>query len=158
MLRNVCNSFQMFFRCFCKCFRRMFQAFHLSSFIRGMLQVLYLNVSRVDRTVANGMRKGSGRRCEPVPRAWSGSASDIWGGAGPLPGPLLISPMQLGTLASLLCGHRPTLTSRIGRPALASPFRYLVVCSSLQSPPPSTSLMSTDIVGSDDQVMWCSAF
>jgi hypothetical protein len=26
----VCNDFQMFFRRFCKCFRRLFQVFHLS--------------------------------------------------------------------------------------------------------------------------------
>ena len=28
----VCNGFHVFFMCFCKCFRRMFQVFHLSSF------------------------------------------------------------------------------------------------------------------------------
>jgi hypothetical protein len=30
MLRMRCNCFQVFFMCFCKCFRRMFYMFHLS--------------------------------------------------------------------------------------------------------------------------------
>jgi hypothetical protein len=29
-----CNGFQMFFKSFYKCFRRLFQVFHLSSFVR----------------------------------------------------------------------------------------------------------------------------
>jgi hypothetical protein len=29
----VCNDFLMFFRCFHKCFRCLFQMFHLSSFV-----------------------------------------------------------------------------------------------------------------------------
>jgi hypothetical protein len=33
MLRDFCNGFQVFFRCFCKYFKRLFQVFHLSSFV-----------------------------------------------------------------------------------------------------------------------------
>jgi len=43
----ICNGFQVFF----KCFRSMFQVFHLSFF---MLQVLHLDVSKVDRTSSGG--------------------------------------------------------------------------------------------------------
>ena len=55
--------FQVFSDAFCKCFRRMFQVFHLSSFC--MLQVLYLDVLKVDLDVAyvcttSGARQGCG--------------------------------------------------------------------------------------------------
>jgi hypothetical protein len=49
---NICKCFicmlhifAIVFNCFCKCFRFIFQVFHLSFF---MLQVLYLNVLKVD--------------------------------------------------------------------------------------------------------------
>jgi hypothetical protein len=62
---SVCNGFQEFFRCFCKCFGCIFQVFYLSSFY--MLQVLYLNVSIVDRDIAHDMSVGSRRGREQSP-------------------------------------------------------------------------------------------
>jgi hypothetical protein len=34
MLHMFCNGFQVFFSCFCECFRHIFQVFHLSSDVR----------------------------------------------------------------------------------------------------------------------------
>jgi hypothetical protein len=67
----VCNGFQVFFMCFCKCFRRMFQVFHLSS--------LYV------ATVAYGcfkIRSGLHVGC-----TWkaAGGAGNVWGCCGPAP-------------------------------------------------------------------------
>jgi hypothetical protein len=47
MLRNVYSSFQVFFWCFYKCFQRHVSS--VSSVLFYMLQMLYLNVSKVDR-------------------------------------------------------------------------------------------------------------
>ena len=113
----VCNGFQMFFRCFHKCFKHLFQVFYLSSFVlplshfnshfsfqpgaakilwtwrtlrdsecrhftavlerllkrdRGsLLQLLYLDVSKVDRVFHMGC-------------AWDAAdgTDDVWGGMG----------------------------------------------------------------------------
>ena len=76
----VCNGFQMFFRRFCKWFRRLFQVFHLSFF---MLQLLHLDVLKVDRVLHNGC-------------AWkaAGGVGDIQSDAGPLLVRSLVSPMH----------------------------------------------------------------
>jgi hypothetical protein len=44
----VCNSFQVFFICFCKCFRAYFKCFNC---LQLLLQVLCLDASRVDRVL-----------------------------------------------------------------------------------------------------------
>jgi hypothetical protein len=54
----VCNTSVL--KCFCKCFRHMFQVFYLSFF---MLQVLHLNVLKVDWVFAHKMYVGSRREC-----------------------------------------------------------------------------------------------
>jgi hypothetical protein len=75
----VCNDFQAFFRCFCKCFRRVSSAFFC------MLQLLYLDISKVDRVLH--------MRC-----AWevAGGVGDVRGGTGPLLGRSLASPKCWG--------------------------------------------------------------
>jgi hypothetical protein len=87
----------------------MFPVFSLSSFV--CCKVLYLNISKVDvdQGVAIAMHVGSVRG-----RTRSGSASDIWGGAGPLLGCLLVNPTLLEH--SLARGYHLTLAPRIGRP------------------------------------------
>jgi hypothetical protein len=47
-IEYVCNSYQVAFVYFCKCFRSIFQVFHLSS---RMLRVLHLDVSKIDRVL-----------------------------------------------------------------------------------------------------------
>jgi hypothetical protein len=70
--RCVCLQwFSSVFRCFCKCFRYMFQVFHLSSFF--MLQMLHPDVSKVDRVL----------QC---PWEARGGASDVRGSTGLLLG------------------------------------------------------------------------
>jgi hypothetical protein len=62
--------FAMGFKCFCKCFRRIFQVFHLSS--DDMLQVLHLDVSKVDQMFHMF-------QCDP-PAAAAGGAREVeWG-------------------------------------------------------------------------------
>ena len=48
----ICNGFQIFFKCFRKCFRR-FVSSALSVFF-SMLQLLYLDISKVDRVLRMG--------------------------------------------------------------------------------------------------------
>jgi hypothetical protein len=52
----------VFFWCFCKCLRRMFQCFIYLLFI---LQVLHMNVSKVDRGVAIRMESERGHKRSP---------------------------------------------------------------------------------------------
>ena len=80
----------------------MFQVFHLS------LQVLYLNISKVDRGVAYVMRVGSGRGHERSPCAV--------GQHGSAAGAVARKSDSVGALAHSLREHRPMLASRIGRP------------------------------------------
>jgi hypothetical protein len=75
--------FAMIFKCFPGVFasRDMFQVFH-PSFL--YVEVLHLNVSKVDRGVTHGMRVGSGRGASDSPRvlaqAMSGAArACCWG-------------------------------------------------------------------------------
>jgi hypothetical protein len=70
----------MFFKRFRKCFRRLFQVFYLSFFC--MLQLLHLNVLKVDRVLHMGC-------------AWKAASGmdNIWGGMGGVRsgvGPLLV--------------------------------------------------------------------
>ena len=48
---DVLVTFQVFSSVFCKCFKRMFQVFSFVFFC--ILQVLHLDVSKVDRDVAH---------------------------------------------------------------------------------------------------------
>jgi hypothetical protein len=66
-----------------------------------MLQLLHLDVSKVDRGLHTGC-------------AWEAASGvgDVWGGAGPLLG----GHPQDGVLAHPLSGYRLTLAPRIGRP------------------------------------------
>jgi len=68
------------FRCFCKCFKRLFQVFYLSFF---MLQLLHLDISKVDRTLHMGC----------VSEA-AGGAHDPQGGTDPLLVRSLVSPTR----------------------------------------------------------------
>ena len=64
VLSACCVCLQWFssvFRCFCKCFRRMFQVFHLLWYVASVASRYFKSISRV----AHGMRVGSGGRCEP---------------------------------------------------------------------------------------------
>jgi hypothetical protein len=74
----VCNSFQMF--------SQVFQTLvsSVSSVFFCMLLLLHLDVLKVDRFVAHGMRVGSSwRRRGDVVDVQSG-VGDVWGGAGRL--------------------------------------------------------------------------
>ena len=73
----VCNDFQMFFRRFCKCFRRLFQVFHVSFF---MLQLLHLDVSKVDRVLH---MRCAWQAADGVDDVQCG-VGDVRSGAGPL--------------------------------------------------------------------------
>jgi hypothetical protein len=61
-------AFQAFSMCFCKCFRRTFQVFHLS-----MLQMFHLVISKVDRVLLlethlphTGVRAGEVEGARPI--------------------------------------------------------------------------------------------
>jgi CBS domain containing-hemolysin-like protein len=59
VLSRCCVCLQWFssvFSCFCKYFRRMFHVFHLFFY---MLQVLHLDVSKVDRVLHVGCKGGA---------------------------------------------------------------------------------------------------
>jgi hypothetical protein len=73
-----------------------------------MLQVLHLNVSKVDRGIAHGMHacKEGGGVSSPPSRGLV-----AWTTSGAQRGPVA------GALARLLRGHRLMLPSRIGRPS-----------------------------------------
>jgi hypothetical protein len=83
-----------------------------------MLQVLHLNVSKVDRDIAHGMhacKERGGVSGPPHAVLWRGQRP--WPSVSPLLGRSLASPTLLGALARLLRGHRLMLPSRIGRPS-----------------------------------------
>ena len=67
----VCNVFSNVFRHFRKCFRQLFQVFHLFF----MLQLLYLDVLKIDRVLHMGCV------CEAA-----GSANDVRGAAWAMSG------------------------------------------------------------------------
>ena len=80
----------------------------VSSVFFCMLQVLHLNVSKVDRGVVHEMRVGRERGCEQSPRAvWR---RGLAAGAGTRKFD------AVGALARSLRGHRRTLASWIGCP------------------------------------------
>ena len=80
----------------------------VSSVFFCMLQVLHLNVSKVDRGVVHEMRVGSGRGCEQSPRTvWR---RGLAAGAGTRKSDVV------GALAHSLRGHRPMLAPRVGHP------------------------------------------
>ena len=75
----VCNGFQIFFRHFRKCFKHF--VLSVSSIFFCMLQLLHLDISKVDRVLHNGC-------------AWkaAGGVGDIQSDAGPLLVRFLTSP------------------------------------------------------------------
>jgi hypothetical protein len=86
----VCNGFQVFFKHFPQLFRRLFQS--VSSVFRRMLQVLYLDVSKIDRMLHLHPRFLLSRLGVFSSRCWLGirhplslflDASDIRDGMGP---------------------------------------------------------------------------
>jgi hypothetical protein len=77
----TCNGFQMFLRRFRKCFTSLFQS--VSSVFFCMLQLLHLDVSKVERVLHMGC----------MWEAASG-ADDVRGGAGPLLVRSLVSPSR----------------------------------------------------------------
>jgi hypothetical protein len=79
----------MFFRRFRKCFRRLFEVFHLSFF---MLQLLHLDVSKVDRVLnMKYVWEAAGGADN-----FRGGVSDVHGHAGPTAGALDCEPNALG--------------------------------------------------------------
>jgi hypothetical protein len=73
------------FKCFCKCFKHMFQVFY---FFFCMLKMLHVNILKVDRGVAYEICVGSGRGHER-------SLHAVWE-RGPLLGRSLASLTLLG--------------------------------------------------------------
>ena len=96
----VCNGFQVFSGVFVSVSDTCFQVIHLSFF---MLQLLHLDVSKIDRVLHMG-----------CPSEMAGGAGDVRGGAGPL----------LGHLLARCVGAIGTLPLRIRRTG-ASKFLFL---------------------------------
>jgi hypothetical protein len=113
VLSGCCITFAMIFKYFLGVFasRDMFQVFH-PSFL--YVEVLHLNVSKVDRSITHGMRVTSGRGRERSPARVG--VGDVQGGVGPLLGCSLTSLTLLELLACLLHGHHLMLALQIGRP------------------------------------------
>ena len=84
----------------------------VSSVFFCMLQVLHLNVSKVDRGVVHEMRVGRERGCEQSPRA-------VWR-RGLVAGAGTRKFDAVGALARSLHGHRPTLAPRIRHPGASN--------------------------------------
>jgi hypothetical protein len=74
----ICNSCQVFFTCFCKCLRRLFQVFHMSSFVCAIVAFeCFKSRSGVayGKSVESGWRCGRcSVQCGQLP-AWRGPAT-----------------------------------------------------------------------------------
>jgi hypothetical protein len=104
----VCNDFHMFFRRFRKCFRYLFQVFHLSFFC--MLQLLYLDVSNVSRS---GVAHGDTRGKRPTTQTTSGTA---WVTSGAARGHCWCASSQVRRARSALCRQHPDARVQIRYP------------------------------------------
>jgi hypothetical protein len=107
--------FAMIFKCFPGVFasRDMFQVFH-PSFL--YVEVLHLNVSKVDRGVTHGIRVGKREGARAIHCACWRRRCPGW--RGPAAG-VLTHKSDAARVARLLHGHRLMLALQIGRPGVS---------------------------------------
>ena len=99
--------FTIVFTCFCKCFSRMFQVFQLSFFF-CMLQVLHLNISKVDRVLH-------------IECAWEGEGHERYPRGATFGGMVPAWPRDVGAGKQRLAGMGPCMD--VGKQTTATNIR-----------------------------------